>query len=157
MEEPLLELKSKYRVLYEFLDRHALTLLIVMGLSYFLLNTELFVYYWIGVGIYIVFILLYTLYNMKKFNSRKYYFYEKYMVYEYGFLKKEKRNIPYDLVKGVKIKQGLLQLFLKTGDIYISLHGEKLWGSGIFLCGIKEVQKNYEIIYNTILASRVRE
>lgn len=155
MEEPLLEIKSKYRIFYEFVNRHMLTLAIFIGLSFCLINTEVYIPFWIAIGIYVVYVIAYTIHNVRKYNSKRYYFYEQYMIYQEGLWRKEEKEISYEFIRNVRYKQTLLQTFLKTGDIYLYFDTGNIFKNSICLYGLSDVQKNYEKIQQIVIGSRI--
>lgn len=149
-KKPRLVVKSEYNYLYEFLDRNGVTTFILLILLFICIKANLVLQYLVMVVIYIVFIILSTIYNKLKYNANVYKFYDDKVIYTDSFINKESKRIKYSDIKEIRINQMFLQIPFKLGTIVISTNSGKFFDNGILIFGVKNVNEVYQKIEDII-------
>ena len=148
--KPRLVIKSEYNYLYEFLDRNGVTTFILLLLLFVSIKANLILPYIVMVAIYVVFIVLSTIYNKLKYNANVYKFYDDKVIYTDSFINKESKRIKYSDIKEVRVNQMLLQVPFKLGTIVISTNSGKFFDNGILIFGVKNLNETYQKIEDII-------
>lgn len=144
--EPKLVVKSEYNYLYEFLDRNGVTTFILLFLLFIAIKAQIIPQYLVMVGIYIVFLILSTIYNKLKYNANVYKFYDDKIIYTDSFINRETKRIKYSDIKEVRVNQMFLQIPFKIGTIVISTNSGKFFDNGILIFGVKDLKETYQKI-----------
>lgn len=145
-KEPKLVVKSEYNYLYEFLDRNGLTTVILLILLFISIKAQIIPQYLIMVGMYVVFLILSTIYNKLKYNANVYKFYDDKIIYKDSFINKETKRIKYSDIKEVRVNQMFLQIPFRLGTIVISTNSGKFFDNGILIFGVKNLNETYQKI-----------
>lgn len=148
--KPKLVIKSEYNYLYEFLDRNGITTLILFILLFMSIQTKLILPYLIMIAIYIVFLVIASIFNKKKYNANEYKFYDDKIIYTDSFINRESKRIKYTDIKEIRINQTFLQIPFKLGTISISTNSGKFFDNGILIVGVKNVNEIYQKVENII-------
>lgn len=148
--EPKLVIKSEYNYLYEFLDRNAITVIILIILLYIAIQANIILAYILMLGVYILFLILSTVYNKLKYNANVYKFYEDKIIYTDSFIKKETKRIKFEDIKEITVNQTFLQRFFKLGTIIIRSNSGTFFNNGILIFGVKNVDEQYKKIEKII-------
>lgn len=148
--EPKLVIKSEYNYLYEFLDRNAITVIILIILLYIAIQANIILAYILMIGVYILFLILTTVYNKLKYNANVYKFYGDKIIYTDSFIKKETKRIKFEDIKEITVNQTFLQRFFKLGTIIIRSNSGTFFNNGILIFGVKNVDEQYKRIEKII-------
>ena len=141
---PKLVIRAEYNYLYEFLDRNGITTLILIILLIIAIKSNIVLTYLIVVGIYIIFLILSTIYNKLKYNANVYKFYEDKVIYTDNFINKESKRIKYNDIKEINFNQMFLQMPFKLGTIIIRTNAGGFFNNGILIFGVKDVNETYQ-------------
>jgi len=144
--EPKLVVKSEYNYLYEFLDRNGLTSVILVILLFISIKSNIILPYLVMLAMYVVFIILSTIYNKLKYNANVYKFYEDKIIYTDSFINKETKRIKFEDIKEIRVNQMLLQIPFKTGTIVINTNSGNFFMNGILIFGVKNINETYKKI-----------
>lgn len=149
-EEPIVVIKPEYKFIYEFLNRSGITTVILLLLLIPVIRIGIMKYYLILMAIYIIFLIISTIFNKKNYASKTCKFYEDKLIYINDFIRHEEKEINYKNVKEIKYRQYFLQYLFKMGDIYISTNSGKFFDNGIFIYGISNIKEKYTEIKKII-------
>lgn len=143
-EEPKLVIKSTYNYLYEFLNRNAITCLILVILGIIAVQADVLLYFIIILIAYIVFLVGSTIYNKLKYEANDFKFYNTKLVYTNSLIHHEVKEVEYKNIKEIRYSQLFLQMLFKLGTIYIRIDSDKMFHMGIRIDGVKNVKEEYE-------------
>lgn len=149
-KDPKLVIKSEYNYLYEFLDRNGITVLILIILLVIAIQANIISTYLVIIGMYLVFLVLSTIYNKLKYKSNVYKFYDDKIMYTNSFINRETKRIKYEDIKEINVNQMFLQIPFKLGTIVIRTNSGGLFNSGILIFGVKNVNEAYEKVNKII-------
>ncbi len=143
-KEPKLVIKSEYNQLYEFLNRNGVTTLILVILLIIAIQANIISIYFVIIGMYLMFLVLSTIYNKLKYKANVYKFYDDKIIYTNSFINKETKRIKYEDIKELNFNQMFLQIPFRLGTIVIRTNAGGLFNRGILIFGVKNVTETYQ-------------
>lgn len=146
-KEPLLTIKPKYNVLYNFLYKNAMTFVIIVLILIVLIAQNELVEYGVAIlVIYILYLIAIIIYNKKKANATFYEFYEDKLKYNKKIKDEEVEEVPYNTITQIKYGQTFIQTIFKVGTIIINTNNEKFLKRLIVINEVRDVKFIYEKI-----------
>lgn len=143
---PLLSLKIKYNVLFNFLYNHVTTLLIILLIVGVLIAENQLVGYGIAIlVVYLVYLIISVLYNKAKYRNSMYNFYNDRLEYN-NKINDDLQTVKYVNMTQIKYGQTFLQALFKIGNIVIYTDDKKITKKLIIIHDIKNVKMIYEKI-----------
>ena len=143
-KEPIIVIKSNYNYLYEFISRNGVTTVILIILLVAVWKTSILPYYLIMLGIYLLFLIGSTIFNIFNYKSKEASFYQEKMIYTDNFFKRNSKTIQYSDVKEIRYNQLFFQIPFGLGTIMISTNSGKFFDNGVRIYGVKNVKEEYE-------------
>ncbi len=143
-EAPKFVIKSEYNYVYEFLSRNGVTVLILLFLLYISILSKILLTYLLMLAIYIIFVVLSTIYHKLKYNANVYKFYNDKIVYTNSFINKQEKRVRYADIKEVNVEQTFLQRIFKLGTIILRTNSGNILTNGIFIYGVKNIDEQYK-------------
>lgn len=146
-----LTIKARYNVIFDFFTNHAMTLLIIVLVLIVLVAQNQLV----GIGIailvgYIIYLIIKSIYNVKRYKNSYYKFYSDKLVYNDKLKEDNEKEIKYTEMTQIKYVQTFSQTIFKLGTIVIYTNKEKLFDRIIFINYVKDVKMVYEKILKVI-------
>lgn len=146
-----LTIKARYNVIFDFFTNHAMTLLIIVLVLIVLVAQNQLV----GIGIailvgYIIYLIIKSIYNVKRYKNSYYKFYSDKLVYNDKLKEDNEKEIKYIEMTQIKYVQTFSQTIFKLGTIVIYTNKEKLFDRIIFINYVKDVKMVYEKILKVI-------
>ena len=146
-KEPLLTIKPKYNVLYNFLYKNATTFVIIVLILIVLIAQNELIEYGVAIlVIYIFYLIAITIYNKKKAKASIYEFYEDKLKYNKKIKDDDLEEVPYDTITQIKYGQTFIQTIFKVGTIIIYTNNEKFLKRLIVINEVRDVKFVYEKI-----------
>ncbi len=143
---PLLSLKIKYNVLFNFLYNHVTTLLIILLIVGVLIAENQLVGYGIAIlVIYLLYLIISVLYNRIKYRNSIYNFYSDRLEYN-NKINDDLQTVKYVNMTQIKYGQTFLQTLFKIGNIVIYTDDKKITKRLIIIHDVKNVKMIYEKI-----------
>lgn len=145
MEEKneLLEIKPKFRIIYEILHRGSILLLLLILMLIPSIIYKTLVVYLIAVVIVAIVMTVVLLFEKQRYKSFEYKFYKDKLIFNSNFINVENKYIKYENVKEIKYVQSFLQTFFNLGDIIINTNAENGIDNGIVIYNIEDVKNVY--------------
>ncbi len=146
-----LTIKARYNVIFDFFTNHAMTLLIIVLVLIVLVAQNQLV----GIGIailvgYIIYLIIKSIYNVKRYKNSYYKFYSDKLVYNDKLKEDNEKEIKYTEMTQIKYVQTFSQTIFKLGTIVIYTNKEKIFDRIIFINYVKDVKMVYEKILKVI-------
>lgn len=149
MGKSFYEVDIKYSFLADFLTNHLETIAILI-LAIFLIPEDIKMYYFLILGIYVIYLIISIIYKKQKANSTKFNIYDDKIVYEINFLKQERQEIYYKDMKDLKYSQKQILGLFNIGEIIIVKKDGNIFNKRLIIKNIRNykevVQKLEEII-----------
>lgn len=146
-KEPLLTIKPKYNILYNFLYKNAMTfVIIVLILIVLIAQNELIEYGVALLVIYIIYLIAIIIYNKKKASVTFYEFYEDKFKYNKRIKDEDEEEVSYATITQIKYGQTFIQAIFKVGTIIIYTNNEKILKRLIVINEVRDVKFIYEKI-----------
>lgn len=143
---PLLSLKIKYNVLFNFLYNHVTTLLIILLIVGVLIAENQLVGYGIAIlVIYLLYLIISAIYNRIKYRNSIYNFYSDRLEYN-NKINDDLQTVKYVNMTQIKYGQTFLQTLFKIGNIVIYTDDKKITKRLIIIHDVKNVKMIYEKI-----------
>ena len=147
-KEPLLTVKPKYNVLYNFLYKNATTFVIIVLILIVLIAQNELIEYGVAIlVIYILYLIVITLYNKKKARASVYKFYEDKLKYNKKIKGDDMQEVPYKAITQIKYGQTFIQSIFKLGTIILYTNNEKFLKRLIVINEVRDVK----FVYGKIL------
>lgn len=142
MEEKneLLEIKSKFRILYEILHRGSVLLLLFILMLIPSIIYKTLIVYLITIVIFAIVMTVILLFERQRYKSFEYKFYEDKLIFNSNFINVENKYIKYENIKEIKYVQSFLQIFFNLGDIIINTNAENGIDNGIVIHSVEDVK-----------------
>lgn len=146
-EKPLLTIKTKYNVIYNFLNKHATTFVIIVFILIVLIaQKELVEYGVLILVIYLIYLILITIYNKRKARESIYNFYENRLEYNKKINNDDLEKVLYTDITQINYSQTFSQSVFKIGTITIYTKNEKITKRLIIINEVRDVKFVYEKI-----------
>lgn len=140
-----LSIKLHYNFLFEFLDKHIVTALIIILIVGVLIYQNQLVGYGIFIlVVYILYLIGRAIYGNLKCKKNIYKFYEDKLVYKRMLWDKEDRIIPYKNINEIKYNQSFLEKIFKLGTIVIFTRQKSLIEKMIVISNVRNVDIIFE-------------
>lgn len=150
-EEVKLTVKPKYNVVFSFLYNHVTTLLIIILILVVLVAENQLVGYGVAIlVVYIIYLIINSVYNKVKYRNSFYKFYSDKLVYNNKVKDDNEKEVKYVDMTQIKYGQTFLQTIFKLGTIMIYTNNKKITQKIIFINGVKDVKLVYEKILKVI-------
>lgn len=150
-KEAKLTIKPRYNVLFNLLYNHATTLIIIILILVILVSKDQLVGYGIAIlVIYLIYLVINSIYNKVKYRNSFYKFYSDRLVYNNKIKDDNKIIVKYTEMTQIKYGQTFLQTMFKLGTIIIYTNSKKFSEKIIFINGVKDVKMIYEKILKVI-------
>ena len=150
-EEVKLTVKPKYNIVFNFLYNHVTTLLIIILILVVLVAENQLVGYGVAIlVVYIIYLIINSVYNKVKYRNSFYKFYSDKLVYNNKVKDDNEKEVKYIDMTQIKYGQTFLQTIFKLGTIMIYTNNKKITQKIIFINGVKDVKLVYEKILKVI-------
>lgn len=150
-EEVKLTVKPKYNIVFNFLYNHVTTLLIIILILVVLVAENQLVGYGVAIlVVYIIYLIINSVYNKVKYRNSFYKFYSDKLVYNNKVKDDNEKEVKYVDMTQIKYGQTFLQTIFKLGTIMIYTNNKKITQKIIFINGVKDVKLVYEKILKVI-------
>ena len=146
-EKPKLILKPKYNVLFNFLYSHLTTLIIIILILAVLISEKKLIGYGVAIlVVYLIYLVINTIYNKKKARNSIYKFYDDKLLYNNKIKDDDLQEVKYKDMNQIKYGQTFLQTIFKIGTIMIYTNNKKISKKFIVINDVKDVKLVYEKI-----------
>ncbi len=143
-EAPKFVIKSEYNYVYEFLSRSGVTVIILLILLYISILAKILLTYILMLAIYILYLIVFTVYNKLKYKANVYKFYDDKIIYTNSFINKQVKKLNYSDIREVNVGQTFLQRMFKIGTIMITVNSGNVLTNKIFIYGVKNLDEQYK-------------
>lgn len=146
-DKPLLTIKPKYNVIYNFLNKHAATFVIIVFILIALIAQQELVEYGVLIlVIYIIYLIIVTIYNKRKARESIYNFYEDRLEYNKKINNDDLEKVLYTDITQINYAQTFSQSIFKIGTITLHTKNEKISKRLIVMNEVRDVKFVYEKI-----------
>ena len=143
-DEIKMEIKPTFKLLYEFIQNNALTLVILILLTIPIIQMKMILVYSIILVGYAVFIILNLVYKRFRYKGMNYIFYQDHLIYTDQFFHKNEIEIKYNDIKEIRYSQTFLERFFKIGTIIINTNSGNFLYNGIEIPKIDNLKENFD-------------
>lgn len=153
-QQPEIKIKPKYQLVYEILNQHGLTIVLLILFIYVAYMLDLFVYYIFFLCLYLLYVVIRAIIRKKKYEKTSFDFYTDKVIYQNSLRDAKEQTLNYSKIKEIRYRQLVLQRFFNIGDILIKQEKEKWFGHKIYIFGVKDVINQYRKIDKLIQSSK---